>query len=202
MRQTRTRPKPPRSPDRRLIAAVSSPTSEADFLAGGDRSGGEIALLNRQVGWMLPSKTELAGRTGGPEFGATYIAPHGREAAMARVAHDLLVRDAVLVGRGDEPRPHAMRRDRLPDRAANLRLGSTLLEDLSHGVGIQPSGVDRPPAIDLAEDRAGLDLGFVKPEPQRRHRTRLDRLTARNADLRAGAFLVGLRADDEQTQAF
>jgi hypothetical protein len=51
------------------------------------------------------SKTELAGRTGGPKFGATYIAPHGGQAAMARVAHDLLVRDAVLVRRGDEPRP-------------------------------------------------------------------------------------------------
>src|SRR6185437_14309743 len=85
---------------------------------------------------------------------------------------------------------------------ADLRLRGTLLEDLAHGVGIQPSGVNRTPAIDLAEDRTGLDLGFLKPEPQRRNRTRLARLTAGDADLRAGALLVGLRADDEQTQAF
>ena len=60
MPPTRTRPKTPQSPDRRLIAAVSPPLigSRLSYLR---RPGRGIALLSRQFGWTLPSKTQLAG---------------------------------------------------------------------------------------------------------------------------------------------
>jgi hypothetical protein len=65
---------------------------------------------------------------------------------MPSVAHDLLVKNAVLISRGHEAGAHAVRRDRLPDRPGKSRSGSSLLKDLPDSIGIEPACIDCAPA--------------------------------------------------------
>jgi hypothetical protein len=55
------------------------------------------------------------------------------------MAHDLLVRHPVLVGRGHKAGAHTVRRDRLPNRAGDARQRRTLFQDLP-----EASGSSRP----------------------------------------------------------
>src|SRR3954454_16526918 len=87
------------------------------------------------------SQPDFPSRTGLAELRAADVATHHGQAAMTAVAHDLLVGDAIAVGRGHESSSQAMRRNRLetrrldagelgpphddePDRLATERAGS------------------------------------------------------------------------------
>jgi hypothetical protein len=96
---------------------------------------------------------ELAGRACSVELGASHVAAHGGQAPVPGMAHDLLIRNPVFVGRRDEASAHPVRRDRLPDGPGKSRNRRPFLEDLPDSVGIEPACMNSAPAIDLPKDR-------------------------------------------------
>jgi len=60
-----------------------------------------------RVRWRIqPSlKTELSSRLGRLQLGTTNVAPHRRQASVAGMAHDFLVRNTISISRRNEASP-------------------------------------------------------------------------------------------------
>lgn len=82
---------------------------------------------------------------------------------MPGVAHDLLVRHGVAIGRRDEPGAQAMRADRLVPGSRDARLSRLLERDLADSIGAEPTKPDRAATVDLSLDRPVVDASLGQP---------------------------------------
>jgi hypothetical protein len=111
---------------------------------------------------------------------------------MPRVTHDFFVWHAITVSRPHKSGAQSMRTDRFGQSALQSRFDSALEQDLPHRVRAQPGLFHHTATVDLAKKRTAGDFGQLQPSVQSRNRTSVGRLAARDSDLRAFAFSIGL----------
>lgn len=114
---------------------------------------------------------------------------------MPGVAHDLLVWDAVPVGRGDEAGTHPVRCHRFQQRSLDPGRGPPD-QDLPDGIRVEAPIADRAPLDHPAEDRPVGDVRRAQPCVQRLDRAGVRLAAARDPDLSSFASRIGLGAGD------
>ena len=102
------------------------------------------------------SQPNLACGTVGTQLSSPDIAPHRRQATVARVAHDLFIGYSIAVGRGDKPGAHAVRTDRFKKSCFQPCHPGAFEENLAYSIRAEPARLDISSAIDLAKDWAGF----------------------------------------------
>ena len=119
---------------------------------------------------------------------------------MPRVAHNLLVRHTVSIGRGDEARPHAMRRRRLKQGSLDSRRRGASSKDLANGIRVKALPTDRAPLRDPAKHRPITDLCSTQPGAQRPNGAGVFLGATHDPNLGAFTLWIGLGAGDHQPQ--
>jgi hypothetical protein len=87
-------------------------------------------------------EAQLSYGTVSTKLSPSHMAAHRRQTPVTHVSHDLLVGDAVAIGRGHETRPQPVRLDRLGERTPDPGQGRALEQDLTHGVLAETARLD------------------------------------------------------------